>query len=66
MRAWLMTGIVAGLGAVSLLFGVLGSNWTAVIWLGAIGLAATALVWFGFPETSGRSLEDIAPEREDT
>jgi MFS family permease len=57
-------GVVAGLGAVSLLFGVLGSNWTAVICLGAVGLIATALVWVTFPETSGRSLEEIAPERD--
>jgi MFS family permease len=64
-RAFAATlGIVAGLGAVSLLFGVLGSNWKAVICLGAVGLAACALVQLAFPETSGRSLEEIAPERE--
>jgi len=57
-------GIVAGLGAVSLLFGVLGSNWLAVACLGAVSLLATAWVWMGFPETSGRSLEEIAPERD--
>jgi MFS family permease len=62
-RAFAATlGIVSGLGAVSLLFGVLGSNWIAVICLGAVALVATALVWLGFPETSGRSLEEIAPE----
>lgn len=64
VRAFAATlGIVAGLGAVSLLFGVLGSNWSAVICLGAVALVATALVWLAFPETSGRSLEEIAPER---
>ncbi len=56
-------GIVAGLGAVSLLFGALGSNRTAVMALGAVALGTAVLVWFGFPETSGRALEEIAPER---
>jgi MHS family alpha-ketoglutarate permease-like MFS transporter len=63
VRAFAMTlGIVGGLGAVSVLFGVLGSNWAAIMALAAITLVAPLLVWFGFPETSGRSLEDIAPE----
>jgi putative MFS transporter len=56
-------GIVLGLGAVSVLFGVLGSNWTAIATLAALALLAPLLVWLGFPETSGRSLEEIAPER---
>jgi MFS family permease len=64
VRAFAMTlGIVLGLGAVSVMFGVLGSNWTAVMALGAVALGAPVLVWFGFPETSGRALEEIAPER---
>ena len=63
-RAFAFTlGIVLGLGAVSVLFGVLGSNWTAVMALGAVALGAPVLVWLGFPETSGRTLEEIAPER---
>jgi MFS family permease len=65
VRAFATTlGIVGGLGAVSLLFGVLGSNWAAIMALGALVLLAPVIVWLGFPETSGRSLEEIAPEPE--
>jgi MFS family permease len=60
--AWTL-GIVLGLAGVSVLFGVLGSNWTAVMVLGLVALGAPVLVWLGFPETSGRALEEIAPER---
>lgn len=65
MRAFATTlGIVAGLAAVSALFSLLGSNWTAILVLAAGALAAALLVWVGFPETAGRSLEEIAPEPE--
>jgi len=60
--AWTL-GIVLGLAGVSVLFGVLGSNWSAVMALGAVALGAPVIAWFGFPETSGRTLEEIAPER---
>jgi MFS family permease len=62
--------IVATLGASfglvleSVLYGVFGSHWTAV----SVLLAGTALipliVWLTFPETAGKSLEEIAPERD--
>jgi len=55
-------GTVSGLALVSLLFVVVGSNWTAIAWLGGLALLAPLLVWLVFPETSGRSLEEIAPE----
>jgi putative MFS transporter len=57
-------GIVLGLAAVSALFGVLGSNWAAIMALGAAVLLAPILIWLGFPETAGKPLEEIAPERE--
>jgi MFS family permease len=57
-------GIVAGLAAVSVLFGVFGSNWTAILALATAALLAALLVRLAFPETSGRTLEEIAPEPE--
>jgi len=57
-------GIVAGLAAVSVLFGFFGSNWTAILALSGAALLAALLVRLGFPETSGRTLEEIAPEPE--
>jgi putative MFS transporter len=55
-------GIVGGLGAVSVLFGLVGSNWMAVAVLASGALLTSLLVALGFPETSGRTLEEIAPE----
>jgi MFS family permease len=65
MRAFATTlGIVAGLAAVSALFALFQSNWTAILVLAAGALVAALLVGLGFPETAGRSLEEIAPEPE--
>jgi MFS family permease len=55
-------GGVVGLALVSLLFPVLGSNWNAILMLCGIGLVAPLIVRATFPETAGRSLEEIAPE----
>lgn len=55
-------GTVTGLAAVSALFAVLGSNWTALLVVAAGAGVAAALVGLFFPETAGRSLEEIAPE----
>jgi putative MFS transporter len=55
-------GGVAGLGLVSVLFGLLGSNWFAIGVLCIVGLLAPLLVLLTFPETAGRTLEEIAPE----
>ena len=53
-------GNVAGLAAVSILFPLLGSNWTAIAMLGGVCLIVPPIVWFAFPETARRSLEDIS------
>jgi MFS family permease len=65
VRAFALTvGLVLGLAAVSALYPLLGSNWSALLALGALAPLVAAVVWFGFPETSGRALEEIAPEPE--
>lgn len=56
-------GAVTGLALVSLLYGVVGSNWTAIALLCAVGALTPLIVWLFFPETAGRDLDDIAPER---
>jgi len=55
-------GAVTGLALVSVLFGVFGSNWTAIGAIGALALLTPVLVWSLFPETAGRRLEEIAPD----
>ena len=55
-------GIVVGLGAVSALYGWLGSNWTSIAVLASGALLTALLVALTFPETAGRTLEEIAPE----
>ena len=53
-------GGVAGLGLVSVLFGVLGSNWLAISALALAALGIPLIVWLAFPETARRSLEEIS------
>jgi putative MFS transporter len=55
-------GAVSGLALVSVLFGVAGSNWMAIVMLCAVGALAPLVVLATFPETAGRPLEEIAPE----
>jgi putative MFS transporter len=55
-------GAVTGLALVSALFGLVGSNWIAIALLCAVGALAPLCVLTLFPETAGRSLEEIAPE----
>jgi len=57
-------GSVAGLLAVSALFPLLGSNWSAITALAVVGLCAPIIVLAAFPETARRTLEAIAPEDE--
>jgi len=64
VRAFAATlGVVLGLAGVSLLREVFGSSWSAIIALATLALPVPLLVLLGFPETAGRTLEDIAPER---
>jgi putative MFS transporter len=56
------SGGVAGLAMVSVLFGVVGSNWFAISLLCAVGFLVPLIVAATFPETAGRTLEEIAPE----
>lgn len=55
-------GGAVGLAAESQLYGLFGSHWTAVSVLLAIAFLAPLIVALAFPETAGRSLEEIAPE----
>jgi putative MFS transporter len=55
-------GGITGLALVSLLYRVTGSNWLAITLLAVAPFLAAALVLACFPETSGRPLEEIAPE----
>ena len=58
-----VSGGIVGLLGVSVLFGVFGSTWTAILVLGCISLLVPVVIWLLFPETAGRSLDEIAPER---
>jgi MFS family permease len=55
-------GVVLGLGLLTVLYSVTGSNWNTVIVLTVVSLATPVIVYLTFPETAGRTLEDIAPE----
>jgi len=57
-------GAVIGLAMVSVLIELTDSNWTAIGSLGAMALMAPLVVWRAFPETAGRRLEEIAPDRD--
>jgi putative MFS transporter len=56
-------GAVVGLAGVTALFEVMGSNWAAISLLLCLGLLVPVIVALFFPETAGRTLEEIAPER---
>ena len=53
---------VLGLALESVLYSATGSHWRAVSILLAFGLISPFIVAFAFPETAGRSLEEISPE----
>jgi MFS family permease len=57
-------GGVAGLAAEAALYSVLHSHWTSVCVLMLFALGAPAIVAASFPETAGRTLEEIAPDPE--
>lgn len=52
-----------GLALESVLYGILGSHWEAISLLAALAVLGPILVMATFPETRGRTLEEIAPER---
>jgi len=52
-----------GLAAEGVLYGVFGSHWTAISVLVLGAFAAPLIVALFFPETAGRELEEISPER---
>jgi hypothetical protein len=56
-------GASLGMAAESVLYGVLGSHWEAISILVLFALATPLVVRFAFPETSGRALDEISPER---
>lgn len=55
-------GGMLGLAGEGALFSVFGSHWLPVRLLAVTGLVATLVVAYAYPETSGRSLEEIAAE----
>ncbi len=55
-------GATIGLAAVSGLYVMVGSIWTAIMLLCGIGLLVPILFYLFFPETAGRPLEEIAPD----
>jgi putative MFS transporter len=56
-------GGVLGLWMEAVLYGVFQSHWTAISVLVTTALLAPVIVAASFPETSGRALEEISPER---
>jgi len=57
------TAAAGGLVAESWLYGVLGSHTAAITAMLPLLVITPLLVWTAVPETAGRELEDIAPER---
>jgi MFS family permease len=55
-------GAIAGLSAVSALFGILGSNWSAIMVVAGIGFLVPIAILALFPETARRTLEEISGE----
>jgi MFS family permease len=58
-------GSVLGLACEGSLFALFGGHWVPVRVIAVTGIAMPFIIYFGFPETSGRPLEEIAPESTD-
>jgi AAHS family benzoate transporter-like MFS transporter len=58
-------GGALGLALESMLYGVTGSHWSAISILLCVALLAPLLVALTYPETAGRSLEEISPEHDE-
>ncbi len=58
-------GAGIGLALESTLYGVTGSHWSAISILLGAALLAPLVVALAFPETAGRSLEEISPEHDE-
>jgi putative MFS transporter len=56
-------GASLGLALESVLYAELGSHWLAIPILVSVGLAGPVIIALGFPETAGRHLEEVSPER---
>lgn len=55
-------GGALGLAAESVLYAAFGSHWTAICILASLALIAPLIVAAFYPETRGRTLEEISPE----
>ncbi len=55
-------GAIAGLAAITALFPVFGSIWTAIPVLATLCFLVPVIVGLFFPETARRKLEEIAPD----
>jgi MFS family permease len=55
-------GAALGLAVESLLYRALGSHWEAITLMLAGAMLGPLIVALAFPETAGRTLEEIAPE----
>ena len=53
---------ILGLSAISGLYLIFESNWTAVAVLCGVALVVPVMVWLVLPETAGKTLEEISPE----
>ncbi len=57
-----VSGGIVGLLLVSALFSFAGSTWNAILIVASLSVLVPLSIWFLFPETAGRSLDEIAPE----
>lgn len=61
-RVAVTLGSVLGLAVEAALFARFGAHWAPVRLVAATGLAVPLVAWLAYPETAGRTLEEISPE----